>query len=77
MVEHLVRGSGTVRGSALLLPLHTNRLAELGFLLVDMRTVLSKELVVLVGGELELEMVSSLRPQAGVEHVVGVVLVPG
>ena len=76
-MEHLVRGSGTVRGSDLFLPLHTDRLAELGLLLVDMKTVLSKELVVLVGGELELEMVSSLRPQAGVEHVVGVVLVPG
>ena len=45
--------------------------------MVDLRTVLIKELVILGGGELKLDMVSSLGPQAGVEHVVGVVLVPG
>ena len=66
------------RGSDLFLHLHTDRLAELKFLLVNLWVFLSEELVgELVGGELELELRASLRPQAGVEHVVGVVLVPG
>ena len=43
----------------------------------DLRTVLSKELVILGGGELKLDVVTSLRPQAGIEQVAGVVLVPG
>ena len=54
-----------------------DRLVKLDFLLVNLRTVLSKEFVILGGGELKLDMVTSLGPQAGIEYVVGVVLVLG
>ena len=76
--EHQVGGSGAMRGSDLFLPLHTGRLSESVVLLVDLWHVLRKELIgKLVGVVLELKEVASLRPQAVVEQVVGVVLFPG
>ena len=68
MIEHLLGGSGVVWDGDLFLPLHTNRLTELRFLLVNLRVVLSKELIgKLVGSELELLLGASLGPQAGVK----------